>query len=226
MASLNDVPDIATLQTWEQAFDSPIPVVRILEKKLQGGIEENKERLRGVVGSSYRELLGTARSIVDIDEQTKKIEQALAEAADRCDPKVLERVHRNHEELKSRLRDKADTLRNRGSHLFASKLLVLARVLHKALSDTPDAPPFVEKLGGKLASMRQKLLRHIDRRLLNAKAEVDDLAGEMAAFSLATSSSPTDVLKHFQGLRLRAVRHSNPSLAAARDRQYLKDCMS
>ena len=46
----DNVPDPRELKDWEDAFRYPVPAVRILEKKLRGGLEEGRERLRGVVG--------------------------------------------------------------------------------------------------------------------------------------------------------------------------------
>jgi hypothetical protein len=39
------------LQSWEDAFQYPIPVVRKLEKRLRADVEENREKLRTLVGS-------------------------------------------------------------------------------------------------------------------------------------------------------------------------------
>jgi len=91
------------------------------------------------------------------------------------------------------------------STLLAAKLLVVARLLHKTLTKNANAPSNIESLGNRLASLRQRLLRHIDRRLVRTNIEVVVLVEDMTAFSLATSSNPTDVLKHFQHLRLEAI---------------------
>jgi hypothetical protein len=89
-------PDPRTLQHWEDAFRYPIPAVRILEKKLRGGLEEGRERLRGVVGSSYRELLGTARTIVDINGQLQQVEALLADVSRKSDSRFVEKVGDNY----------------------------------------------------------------------------------------------------------------------------------
>ena len=42
--------DAKALQSWEDAFQHPIPMVRRLEKRLRADIEENREKLRTLVG--------------------------------------------------------------------------------------------------------------------------------------------------------------------------------
>src|SRR4051794_38878422 len=96
-------------------------------------------------------------------------------------------------------------LRKGGSSLLAAKILVVSRLLHKALSQTSNAPSLVEKLRYQLASLRRHLLRHIDRQFSNLSPSTSVLVDAMCAFSLATSSSPTDVLRHFTHVRLQAI---------------------
>ena len=96
-------------------------------------------------------------------------------------------------------------LRKSGSVLVASKVLVISRLLHKALSQRPNPPPYVDSLKTQLATLRRKLLSNIDRRLKNESTSADGLLEAMGAFSLATSSSPADVLKHFFHVRLQAM---------------------
>lgn len=104
-------------------------------------------------------------------------------------------------------------LRKGGSVLVASKVLVISRLLHNVLSQRPNPPPYVESLRNRLATLRRKLLNSIDRRLKEDDATVEDLVEAMGAFSLATSSSATDVLKHFLHVRLQAMS----SLLSAQD---------
>ena len=43
-------PDPRTFKTWEDAFQHPIPVVRKLEQQLRASADENREKLRSLVG--------------------------------------------------------------------------------------------------------------------------------------------------------------------------------
>lgn len=88
---------------------------------------------------------------------------------------------------------------------MVAKLLVLSRLLHKSLSAQEDIPPTLNGLGTRLVSLRQKLLRHVDRRLVLPNSENSVLIEDLTAFSLATSSGPSEVLIHFQHLRANAI---------------------
>lgn len=96
-------------------------------------------------------------------------------------------------------------LRKGASVLVASKVLVISRLLHNVLSQRPNPPPYVESLRNQLATLRRKLLSNIDRRLKHGDTTVEGLVEAMEAFSLATSSSAADVLKHFLHVRLQAM---------------------
>jgi hypothetical protein len=45
-----DLPDPRTFTTWEDVFQHPIPVVRELETRLRSNANENREKLRSLVG--------------------------------------------------------------------------------------------------------------------------------------------------------------------------------
>lgn len=91
--------------------------------------------------------------------------------------------------------------------LLAAKVLVISRLLHKKLSQRPKPPPFLEILRNRLANLRRKLLDKIDRRFQTLELTGTALIEAMCAFSLATSSSATDVLRHFHHIRLEAMAH-------------------
>lgn len=110
--------------------------------------------------------------------------------------------------LQSALEQVLRILKSRGSSLLAAKLLVVARLLHKTLSQESDVPQLVQSLGRRLAMLRKKLLRHVDRRLARTHVDTESLVQDMTAFSLATSSTSADVLVHFQQLRIKAIGRS------------------
>jgi hypothetical protein len=43
-------PDPRSFQSWEDAFQYPIPVVRKLEQQLRNNADDNREKLRSLVG--------------------------------------------------------------------------------------------------------------------------------------------------------------------------------
>ena len=96
-------------------------------------------------------------------------------------------------------------LRNGGSVLLAAKILVISRLLHSKLSKRESPLPFLEVLRNRLAKLRRILLARVDRRFKAADVSKEALVEAMCAFALATSSSLTDVVRHFHHLRLEAM---------------------
>ena len=92
-------------------------------------------------------------------------------------------------------------MRGDDQHLLISKVLVISRLVHKALSQSESKPPIVDQLWEKLLSARRQLLRRIDRRLASTTGDTASLTESMCAYALATSSTPSDVLKHFHKVR-------------------------
>ena len=45
-----ETPDPRAFKTWEDAFQYPIPVVRKLEQQLRNNADDNREKLRSLVG--------------------------------------------------------------------------------------------------------------------------------------------------------------------------------
>jgi hypothetical protein len=45
-----EAPDPRTFQSWEDAFQYPVPVVRKLEQQLRNNADGNREKLRSLVG--------------------------------------------------------------------------------------------------------------------------------------------------------------------------------
>lgn len=93
-------------------------------------------------------------------------------------------------------------MRTEGSYLLIAKVLVISRLVHKALSKSANKPPIVDQLWERLLSVRRKLLRRIDKRLSSTTGEILTLVESMCAYALATSSTPSDVLNHFHKVRL------------------------
>lgn len=89
--------------------------------------------------------------------------------------------------------------------MLASKVLVISRLLHKKLSQRAKPPPYLDSVRNRLANLRRRLLARIDRRFQSVGVPGDLLVEAMCAFALATSSSPTDVLRHLHHVRLEAM---------------------
>ncbi|KAF1844739.1 para-aminobenzoate synthase [Cucurbitaria berberidis CBS 394.84] len=195
-----EAPDPRSFQSWEDAFQYPIPVVRKLEQQLRSNADDNREKLRSLVGASYRNLLDTAETIIDMEVCMEQVEAKLSRVgqsyAERYTFASQLSILRNAPLVMTRL------MKREGSYLLIAKVLVISRLLHKALSQAKNKPPIVDQLWERLLSIRRKLLRRIDKRLASTTGEIGTLVESMSAYALVTSSAPTDVLQHFHRVRL------------------------
>ncbi|KAF1937237.1 hypothetical protein EJ02DRAFT_426793 [Clathrospora elynae] len=217
-----EAPDPRTFQSWEDAFQYPIPIVRKLEQQLRNNADENREKLRSLVGASYRNLLDTAETIIDMEVRMEQVESKLSKVGQSCNSRGVERISNNAGKMETHIRGRdaerytfasqLSVLRNaplvmtrlmkiEGSYLLIAKLLVVSRLLHKALGQS-NKPPIVDQLWVRLLSVRRKLLRRIDKRLSSTNGQPASLVESMCAYALATSSTPSDVLNHFLKVRL------------------------
>jgi conserved oligomeric Golgi complex subunit 1 len=100
-------------------------------------------------------------------------------------------------------------LRKHDSPLLASKLIVVSRFLYKTLSQTPNAPPFLETLRSQLSSVQKLIRRRINRILGSANSSIEDIIDSMAAYCVSNSASSLDVITHFHTTRLNCIgKHS------------------
>ncbi|KXT05904.1 hypothetical protein AC578_336 [Pseudocercospora eumusae] len=236
-------PDARALADWEDAFQYPLPVVRKLEQQLRKNIEDNRQKLRSLVGTSYRDLLGTAERIIDMDNQIQEVEHHMAEIGRKCNARAVERIVDNHKRLKAergqeerltyatlaqtRVLQNAIAVTGRlvkknGDALLAAKLLILARLLHKSLSEQGSPPPVLEDLRRKLAQSRKRLLAYISRSLVRVNVEKETTVNTLCAYSLVSAASPKDVLRYFlqtrfQQLELHAETPSESNLMGMLD---------
>jgi hypothetical protein len=107
----------------------------------------------------------------------------------------------------------ARLLKEEGSYLLIAKVLVISRLLYKALSQSKNSSPIVDQIWNRVTSVRRKFLRRIDKRLASATGDMSTLVESMCAYSLVTTSTPTNVLEHFHRVRkeeiLKNLKHGN-----------------
>ena len=96
-------------------------------------------------------------------------------------------------------------LRSKGSDLLAAKVLVISRLLHNKLSQKPNPPPYLDRVKRTLGNLRRKLLSKIDDKFYGPDVTVDSLVEAMCAFSLASSSSSREIMRHYHHIRLKAL---------------------
>ncbi|KAH8149619.1 uncharacterized protein LAJ45_06250 [Morchella importuna] len=237
-------PDASQLTKWEDAFQHPIPAVRALERQLQTELAANKEKLRGLVGESYRDLLRTAERIVEMDRDAQQVESCLAETSRTCSSRLLERKARNLRMFEERVgaedREKyvfaaqlavlgscpsvVSRLLQRDENgencLLATKVFVVLRLLLKSLLLKGPSVPLLESLKHQRTTLTAHLTTHIDHHLSTPTAP--HLTTVLTSYSLLKTSPPSDVLRHFLHIRSSAIstllhtaeRTPNAALAA------------
>jgi len=230
--------------TPDQAFAHPLPLIRQFHRQLTTTLDDKNARLRTLVGGSYRQLLGTAETILEMRKEIQVVEDKLGSVGEGCGRESIGRGVRGlgklhgdagkGGDLKRRelewiaklkgmsacalvvgrlLKKAVSNEEDRDKDLvLAAKVLVLSRLLAKSVGDllsgrAQDDRDAVEELRKKLAILRRRLLRTIERVL--QKVETEDkregLVQALAAYSLATSSGGKDVLRHFLHIRGEAI---------------------
>ncbi|PNY29340.1 Conserved oligomeric Golgi complex subunit 1 [Tolypocladium capitatum] len=196
-------PDLSTLTSSAQIFSASrtLPQIRSIHKSLHVQIEEKSNRLRTQVGSSYRELLGTADTIVQMRGDNDRVQDLLGKVGGRCGRAIVASKTTGMADFVARERNmdlgKAARLRlldccglmvgrilkgqsgldegaKRGDRLvLATKVWVLGRLLIKSFEE--EAPDEDVKRHVETARKTQGTLR---RRLLSGVKKVLEKADE------------------------------------------------
>ncbi|KAK3692618.1 hypothetical protein B0T22DRAFT_19825 [Podospora appendiculata] len=228
-------PDLASLTSSAQIFSAnhSLPQIRAIHKALHAEIDDKAARLRTQVGGSYRDLLGTADTIVRMRVDMEAVQGTLGRMGARCGRAVVggkvaglgRFVHEREAadaEMGARARARlleacllaAGTVLRRGDGdkgglargdrlVVAAKLCVLGRLL-------------VKSAGGGAARAAERSLDALRRRLLLGVKSVlahvgaggrrgDDVLRALSAYSLPTNSGAQDVLRHFLRVRAEAM---------------------
>ncbi|KAG0648296.1 hypothetical protein D0Z07_5396 [Hyphodiscus hymeniophilus] len=78
--------------TASEAFKYPPPQVRQFHRNLTAELDEKNDRLRTLVGGSYRQLLGTAEMILQMREDINVVEEKLGNVGRGCGSEVIGRM--------------------------------------------------------------------------------------------------------------------------------------
>ncbi|EXJ83707.1 hypothetical protein A1O1_07331 [Capronia coronata CBS 617.96] len=221
-----------TIATWQQAFEEyRIPATRAIEKQLRASVTRDKEKLRALVGGSYRELLATAEAIVALDAKTKAAEEHISTISHNCRPPPHDLSARPPSSNKAALAQlrllqrccttSATALRAQNI-LQCAQLIVISRLLLKSLGDQQGLARSLEILTNKISLLRRRLLRQVDAKLLNPLSTRSDVLDSLCSYCLVTSVSSEDALAYFRQLRLDKIRRQ---LTKSGDRYTICDAL-
>ncbi|KAK4189526.1 hypothetical protein QBC35DRAFT_492854 [Podospora australis] len=233
---LTTLPGPWPATTSSQIFSSPsytLPQIRALHKSLHAQIDDKASRLRTQVGESYRELLGTADTIVTMKDEMESVQEILGKMGGRCGRGVVsaksehlrkfgdlrtggvtgEQAKLGRERLLQGCLGELEALlrlKPGGQELVdGARLYVLGRLLVKSLPPK-QSEACRKRLEGKgqTGGYKGRLMKGVDAVLRNGR-EKDMKGGHvlkaLTAYSLITGSGARDVLRHFLTVRGEAI---------------------
>ncbi|KAK0646095.1 hypothetical protein B0T16DRAFT_510032 [Cercophora newfieldiana] len=209
-------PDLSTFTSSSQIFthaSHTLPQIRQIHKALHVQLEDTAARLRTQVGNSYRDLLGTADTIVAMRDDMERVQGTLGRMGGRCGRAVVGRkvagLGRFVNEMEGEDGEVGREARGRllsgnmgkGERLvLGARLWVLGRLLVKSLGKGEE----VRGAESSLEGLHRRLLRGVEG-VLRRGGEREDVLMALGAYSLATSSGARDVLRHFLRVRGQAM---------------------
>ncbi|KAM0232741.1 hypothetical protein ACHAPO_007566 [Fusarium lateritium] len=195
--------DTSKLTSSAQVFspNNTLPQIRAIHKNLHVAIEEKSTRLRTQVGSSYRDLLGTADTIVHMRDDNDVVQELLGKMGGQCGRAVIgakatglsnfvAKENRSAASIAARLRlldacvlvvgrilkgggGLGDGVKRGDRLVLSTKVLVLSRLLIKSLLDDVTDP------GGRRATEAARTsVNKLRRRLLRNVEKVFEKAGD------------------------------------------------
>ncbi|KAI8962755.1 hypothetical protein F5Y11DRAFT_176588 [Daldinia sp. FL1419] len=231
-------PDTSTFTDSAQVFTlHTLPQIRAIHKDLHVQIDEKSARLRTQVGNSYRELLGTADTIVRMRGDMLAAQDILNRMGGMCGRTIVGAKvsglskFRGRESTEAHLSQVARVKllnacglavgrllkqggEGRGDRLvLAAKVLVLKRLLVSSFGSVDDSNEEIRAAvdGAKksLGSLRRRLLRAVEKVLqkISDEAGRGDILKALTTYSLASSSGAKDILRHFLSVRAEAIAY-------------------
>jgi hypothetical protein len=195
--------DTSKLTSSAQIFspNNTLPQIRAIHKSLHVAIEEKSTRLRTQVGSSYRDLLGTADTIVHMRDDNDVVQELLGKMGGRCGRAVIgakatglsnfvAKENRSAASIAARLRlldacvlvvgrilkgggGLGDSVKRGDRLVLSTKVLVLSRLLIKSLLDDAADPSSRRAIETARTSVSK-----LRRRLLRNVEKVFERAGD------------------------------------------------
>ncbi|RGP61524.1 oligomeric golgi complex component [Fusarium longipes] len=181
--------------------NNTLPQIRAIHKSLHVAIEEKSTRLRTQVGSSYRDLLGTADTIVHMRDDNDVIQELLGKMGGRCGRAVIgakatglsnfvAKENKSAASIAARLRfldscvlvvgrilkgggGLGENVKKGDRLVLSTKVLVLSRLLIKSLLDDATDPSSRRAIETARTSVSK-----LRRRLLRNVEKVFERAGD------------------------------------------------
>ncbi|CAG1999927.1 unnamed protein product [Fusarium graminearum] len=195
--------DTSKLTSSAQIFspNNTLPQIRAIHKSLHVAIDEKSTRLRTQVGSSYRDLLGTADTIVHMRDDNDVVQELLSKMGGRCGRAVIgakatglsnfvAKENRSAASIAARLRlldacvlvvgrilkgggGLGDSVKKGDRLVLSTKVLVLSRLLIKSLLDDATDPS-----SRRATETARTSVNKLRRRLLRNVEKVFERAGD------------------------------------------------
>ncbi|KAK4151250.1 hypothetical protein C8A00DRAFT_17325 [Chaetomidium leptoderma] len=209
-ATQDDPTTTTTNQTTTTAHPTyTLPQIRAIHTALHSQVADVSARLRTQVGGSYRDLLGTADTIVAMRRDMDDVLVTLGAMGGRCGRGVVGAKVEGLRGFVVGAVERGGGGGDRGERLvLAARLYVLGRLLVKSFGEGRKEGK-VEAARKSLETVHQaRLTRSIDAVLRSGSGRAmkqGDVVKALGAYSLATSSGARDVLGHFLNVRARAI---------------------
>ncbi|KAI1062992.1 hypothetical protein LB507_005871 [Fusarium sp. FIESC RH6] len=195
--------DTSKLTSSAQIFspNNTLPQIRAIHKSLHVAIEEKSTRLRTQVGSSYRDLLGTADTIVHMRDDNDVVQELLGKMGGQCGRAVIgakatglanfvAKENKSAASIAARLRlldacvlvvgrilkgggGLGDDIKRGDRLVLSTKILVLSRLLIKSLLDDATDPS-----SRRAIEVARTSVSKLRRRLLRNVEKVFERAGD------------------------------------------------
>ncbi|KAJ8101469.1 hypothetical protein POJ06DRAFT_209162 [Lipomyces tetrasporus] len=208
-------PDPATLTSWASVFENyPPPQVRVVAFQVRNDAQAMREQLRSLVGESYRELLGTADTIIDMSDTVEEMEERFRTLATSCSSKMVRTRADKRDALSRVFRDRGmstkmsvaivksmndicfaiETLLGSPSLILTvSKLLLVLKEL--SASTKPVAISQIGFIGARVRTLEARYFRCIAAILRSTVSS--NILDALVSYSLFTFSSPSATLSYF-----------------------------
>ncbi|KAK9368492.1 hypothetical protein V1509DRAFT_639612 [Lipomyces kononenkoae] len=212
-------PDLATLSSWTSAFENyPPPQVRVIAFQVRNEAQAKREQLRSLVGESYRDLLSTADTIIDMNDTAQVMEERFRTLATSCGSKIVRSRAETRDALAKTFRDRDVTtktsvavvkimndlyhtieilLRTPSLILTVAKLILVVKEL--AASTDSLASSRIDGINSRLSTLEARYFRCVDVILHGTVSS--NILDALVSYSLYTSSSPSRTLSYFLATR-------------------------